>query len=76
MPATNRPAGAPTRLATAPGPALTYNQALDWTIPSDWITKLNSGEAGGIGCYVASTNPYLGLTTANGGMTITAPWSE
>jgi len=68
--------GAPSRLATAPGPALETGQSTDWPVPSSWLASMNNGSAGGIGCYVGSTSPYVGLTPAAGGMTVTARWTN
>ena len=71
---TNRPAGAPTIIATAAGPRLTRSGAgssADWVIPADWITRLAAGTAGGIGITSGgSRDPYLALDASGRGMTL------
>lgn len=66
-----RPAGAPTVLATAPGPALPRSAAASWTVPAAWVAQMASGAAGGIGITSGgSRTPYLGLAVSEGGMTL------
>lgn len=71
-----RPAGAPTVLATAAGPALAVGDATDWATPASWPARLKSGEAGGIGIYVAGRTPYIKLSSSGDGMTVTTAWEE
>lgn len=71
-----RPEGAPLVLGTEPGPLLTLGVPLDWELPSDWLAMLQSGAAGGLGCYLPSVDPALALTTDGSGMTLTCWWRE
>ncbi|WP_293785167.1 hypothetical protein [uncultured Aeromicrobium sp.] len=53
------PGPAPTEIAAAWGPALSFGQSTVWTMPDGWAAALMSGAAGGIG--IGSGGEYMGL---------------
>lgn len=68
----SRPGGAPTVLATSPGPALATGASADWAVPASWLPRFASGEAGGIGITSGGTrDPYISLLASGAGMTLT-----
>lgn len=72
-----RPSGAPSVLATAPGPGLRPGGSASFTVPAVWLPRLASGEAGGIGCTTGGSRaPYIALEASGAGMTATADWTE
>lgn len=59
----SRPAGAPTVLATTPGPAMaTGDLRLSVEILTTWAQQIVDGTAGGIGVYDADGTPYVRLS--------------
>lgn len=74
---TSRPAGAPTILATTPGPALLRGGQTLWPVPEAWRRQMSAGTAGGIGITSqGSRNPYLALVSSGVGMTLTPTYVE
>lgn len=79
-----RPSGAPVVLATASGPAMRAGDRIGfdedgnggWAVPSTWLSRLHSGEAGGIGIYVNAREPYLALSAAGEWMTARVDWRD
>lgn len=78
-----RPGGAPRVLATARGPKLSINPKkggkkvyTKFRLPASWLSRLASGEAGGIGIRVSGRNPYIQLSPAGAGMSLTCHWKE
>ena len=59
----SRPAGAPTRLASAAGAAVGVysDRTASWQLPQSMTDALLSGTAGGLGIYVAGGSPYIVL---------------
>lgn len=56
----------PRVLASAVGPGLGGPGSVEtWTVPSDWLPRLSSGEAGGIGIGVDASTPYMRLDGAD-----------
>lgn len=65
----SRPAGAPTSLASAAGPAVAVGKTSGpWALPASWLARLDSGEAGGIGVYVAGSSPYQRWDSSRGAL--------
>ena len=56
-----------------PGPLLSIGESDWWSLPSSWLSKLDTGSAGGLGCYVNSSSPYMRLSRA---MTLKLGWER
>ena len=73
---TARPSGAPTIMATTPGPSMPRTGAgstREWDIPEAWIGRMASGEAAGIGITTGGArDPYMALSASGVGMTLVA----
>lgn len=63
--------GSPTWLDSKAGPALAVGDARTVTLPDSWGQKLISGQAGGIGIYVAAASPYVRLDGSAMALTLT-----
>ena len=73
---TQRPAGEPVVLGQVPGPVLSLGVPVEWRLPAEWLPLLQDGTAGGLGCYLASVDPALALSSDGSGMTLTCWWRE
>lgn len=76
---TARPAGAPSVLRTAAGPAMSVGQVVEHELPLVWAQDLIDGVAGGIGCYVAGSSPYVhlaGRDTSSAAMRLRLSWAN
>lgn len=54
----------PSILATASGPSIAVDKSATWSLPSNWLGRLASGEAGGIGIGNGSSAPYIHIAGA------------
>lgn len=65
----------PAVLATAPGPKLGSPGSVGtFDLPADWLPRLASGEAGGIGIGIDTKMPYMRLDGP--GFTLTVDWER
>lgn len=72
--AKSKPSGWPAVVYDEPGPLLSIGEGNWWSLPSAWLSKLDSGAAGGIGIYVGSSAPYVRLKGS--AMTLKLSWTR
>lgn len=58
---TSRPAGAPGRLLSATGDAVSIGELEAYQLPANMAAQLVTAAAGGVGIYVAGASPYVQL---------------